>query len=110
MALKSILSVRTAIPFTVVSGSALDLTSPTGAWASIGVDYSNRGAESSPPTLSYVNEVDDTDTNDSGGLGDKLGVLLPLSAEGQVILSSGVVFPQFRRPIAYQGEKRFAGG
>lgn len=106
MALQSILALRTALPFTIVTGQALHLDNPVGAWSSVCIDYGNLGSEAAPPTRAYINQVDDT-TTDGEGLGDKVGLLLPLSAEGVLVVAGGVVFPQFRRPIAYQGEKRF---
>ena len=106
MALQSILAVRVAIPFTITSGSALHLVNPGGAWSVVVVDYGNLGAENQPPTRAYINQVDDTEVA-SGPGGHKVSMMLPLSAEGVLSIAGGASFPQFRRPIAYQGTKRF---
>ena len=79
------------------AGSGADLTSPTGFMLSIGVDYVNEGRDDEPPTLSYANQVDDSETGPPTNLGDKVGVMLPLSAEG-VLVAPDQGFIQYRHP------------
>ena len=85
------------IEILTVSGGPVELDNPTLAFSTVGVDYGNKGDDTEPPTLSYINEVDDTETNDPGNLGNKVGILLPLSAEG-VSVPSGEGFIQYRHP------------
>lgn len=104
MALRAILLTRGLISFSLTSGSAIDLSPGglnDGAWPTFGVDYANLGSEVIPPTLAYVNEIDSSPYG-------KVGILLPLSAEGEeIVTGGGVVLPQFRRAPAYQGDKKF---
>ena len=91
-------SSRFLIPFTFVSGGGFyDLDDFTGGWSSIGVDYGNLGNETSPPTLDYINEVDNTNINEAASNGNAVGALLPLSAEG-VEISVGGILIQYRHP------------
>ena len=110
MALQSILAVRIAIDFTITSGQALHLVTPDGAWSVVAVDYGNLGAETTPPTRAYINQVDDTEVASPTSAGHKISMMLPLSAEGVLAPSvGGSASVQFRRPIAYQAAKIFQG-
>lgn len=98
MAIRAILATRKLIPMTLRSGGFLDLTTFDGAWPSIGVDYANIGKEDNPPPLEYVNIVETTVTGHAvDALGTKIGVLLPISAEGIEVSVRGS-FIQYRHP------------
>jgi hypothetical protein len=97
MALRAILITRKLIPASIVTGGFLDLTSFNGGWPFMGVDYANEGSESDPPTLSYINVVDETISGNGGGLGTQIGVLLPLSAEGEEVQNANL-FIQYHHP------------
>lgn len=98
MANRAILATRELIPMTLRSGSFLDLSSFDGAWPCVGVDYGNIGKEENPPPLEYVNIVNDTVTGHAeDALGSKIGILLPLSAEAQIVdIGTGLI--QYRHP------------
>ena len=97
MALRAILITRKLIPASIVSGGFLDLSNFDGGWPFMGVDYANEGSEVDPPTLSYINIVNETVSGNGGGLGTQIGVLLPLSAEGEEVTVSSS-FIQYRHP------------
>lgn len=97
MAIQAIFASRFANSFTVLTGGAADGSTTNKFWSLICVDYGNEGSENAVPTLSFVNEVVESSTNNSGSLGDKIGILLPISAEG-VAVSSRRVFIQYVHP------------
>ncbi len=81
-------------PFT--TGGLAELDEPTGFMCAIGANYGNEGNDSVPPTVSYINEVDDTETGEPGTFGTKISAMLPLSAEGVLIAPEGHI--QYRHP------------
>lgn len=97
MAIQPIMSSRLAIPLEFVSGTAIGLENFTGAWLPFCVDYGNNGNELSPPTLENVNVSYETVTNTDATTGNRIGIYLPLSAEGTLILASGGLI-QYRHP------------
>jgi hypothetical protein len=70
-------------------------------WPAVGVDYGNQGSEADPPTVSYVNEVDQT-------LEGPIVAALPLSAEGtEVQASAGGALPWYRHFISVRAARRW---
>jgi len=96
MSTNPIFATRISAPFTVVSGGSL-VTTALRSWKSIFVDIGNKGSEASIPSLIYANEIDESSTNNTGGLDDKIGVLLPLSAESVETTLGGLLL-QYRHP------------
>jgi hypothetical protein len=94
LGLNPLIITRSAKSYSIVSGGGIDITS-TVAWPIIAVDYGNVGDETNPPSRVYINEVDDSETN-STWYGNKLGVLLPVSDEGEVPVGGENLFPQIR--------------
>jgi hypothetical protein len=90
---------RTLTSITLLSGNgAVSLTEPVrGGHNIIGVNVGNKGSDREPPTLSYINQVDDTETQNTNSLGDRIAALLPLSDES-VFVPGGQGFLQYRHP------------
>ena len=97
MPIQPIMSSRLAIPLEFISGTAVQLTNFTGAWLPFCVDYGNNGNELSPPTLENVNISYPTVTGTAATTGENIGIYLPLSAEGTLVLASAGMI-QHRRP------------
>lgn len=75
-----IITTRFAHQFVLESGAGITIESDL-AWTSIAVDYGNEGDENDPPSMSYINLVDDSATGVSYGQGNKVVAMLPLSFE-----------------------------
>jgi len=75
-----IITTRFAHQFVLESGAGITIESDL-AWTSIAVDYGNEGVETDPPTRTYINIIDDSETGVSFGQGNKVVAMLPLSLE-----------------------------
>lgn len=70
-------------------------------WPAVGVDYGNVGSEADPPTVSYVNQVDNTNEGE-------VVIALPLSAEGtEPQVSAGGALPWYRHFISVRAGRKW---
>lgn len=69
-------------------------------WSAVGVDYGNVGSEADPPTVAYVNQVDNTNHG-------PIAISLPLSAEGVEPAARQATLPWYRHFISVRAGRRW---